>query len=160
MCESLALLHRDVGAKLVEYDVMMNTMTPDLSSLIKVRLRTPEDFLIIAETLTRIGIPSKVDNILYQSCHILCKKKVDYYIVHFKELFWLDGRADRLSDIDRARRNTIANMFANWGMIELVDPSKSSSPIVPAETITILPYAEKHNWSLQPKYELGRKTRR
>lgn len=130
----------------------------DLSSLIEIRLKDPNDFGIVRETLTRIGIASVNSNVLYQSCHILSRQaKTRYYLVHFKELFWLDGRPDTLTDNDIARRNTIANMLAQWGMIQLVDPSKSREPVVPLDSLTILSFKDRAKWTLQPKYVLGGK---
>jgi len=125
---------------------------------VEVRLPTPDDFLKVKETLTRVGVASRKEKTLFQSCHIL-HKQGHYYIVHFKELFLLDGKAaqTQFEDLDRARRNTIANMLAEWGLVELVDPARSATPTVPVAQITILPFREKCDWVLVPKYEIGKK---
>lgn len=125
---------------------------------VEVRLGSPDDFLKVKETLTRIGVASRKDKTLFQSCHIL-HKQGKYYIVHFKELFLLDGKAAQtvFEDGDRARRNSIANMLAEWSLVTLVDPKKSASPTTPAGQITILPFRDKGEWNLVPKYEIGKK---
>ncbi len=129
-----------------------------IDNLIEVKLKDPNDFLKVKETLTRIGIASRYQNKLYQSCHILSKKnKSKYYIIHFKELFVLDKKETDLTENDIARRNTIANLLASWGLIELVDPEKSKSPTVPLYQIKILPYEEKQNWKLISKCFIGKK---
>lgn len=128
----------------------------DLSNFIEVTLPQQENFLKVKETLTRIGISSKTENKLYQSCHIL-HKKGKYYIVHFKELFMLDGMPTAFPESDQARRNTIANLLAEWGLINLVDPAKSKELVVPVSYLKILPYGEKKDWELVPKYNIGRK---
>lgn len=127
-----------------------------LHELIEVTLDDPEDFKIIMETLSRIGVASKRDNVLYQSCHILHKQS-RYYIVHFKEMFLMDGKTSDFSGEDRARRNTIANLLAEWGLCRLVDPNKSKSPIAPVNQIKILHAAEKKDWQLVPKYTIGKR---
>lgn len=127
-----------------------------VKTFVEVSLTDPENFLKVKETLTRIGISSKKENKLYQSCHIL-HKKGKYYIVHFKELFALDGLADDLSDQDKARRNTIANLLEEWGLVKIVNPSVSREPVVPLSYMKILPHAEKKNWELVPKYNIGKK---
>lgn len=128
----------------------------DLSNFIEVTLPQQENFLKVKETLTRIGISSKTENKLYQSCHIL-HKKGKYYIVHFKELFMLDGMPTTFPESDIARRNTIANLLAEWGLVKLVEVNKSKEPVVPVSYLKILPYGEKKNWELVPKYNIGRK---
>lgn len=128
----------------------------DLSNFIEVTLPQQENFLKVKETLTRIGISSKTENKLYQSCHIL-HKKGKYYIVHFKELFMLDGMPTTFPESDIARRNTIANLLAEWGLVKLVDLNKSKEPVVPVSYLKILPYGEKKDWELVPKYNIGRK---
>lgn len=128
----------------------------DLSTFIEVTLPQQENFLKVKETLTRIGISSKTENKLYQSCHIL-HKKGKYYIVHFKELFMLDGMPTTFPESDIARRNTIANLLAEWGLVKLIEPSKSKEPVVPVSYLKILPYGEKKDWELVPKYNIGRK---
>jgi len=99
-----------------------------IDNLVEVALSSEEDFLKIKETLTRIGVASRKDKKLFQSCHIL-HKQGRYYIVHFKELFALDGKPSNFSDDDKARRNTIINLIAEWGLVKLVNPQKSSSPV-------------------------------
>ena len=127
-----------------------------IEELIEIRLKKPDDFLKVRETLTRIGVASRQEKVLYQSCHILHKRQ-KYYIVHFKELFKLDGKSSSFSDDDKARRNTIANMLAEWGLVELVDPEKSKEPKASISQIKILPYKEKSEWRLEAKYNIGSK---
>ena len=127
-----------------------------IDSLVEVTLPNEEDFLKIKETLTRIGVASKKDNTLYQSCHIL-HKQGKYYIVHFKELFALDGKPSNFSDDDIGRRNTIANLLEEWGLVKLVTKDKSSSPVSPLSQIKILAYKDKDGWELIAKYNIGRK---
>tara|TARA_R110000787_G_scaffold102230_1_gene208212 strand:+ start:1419 stop:1808 length:390 start_codon:yes stop_codon:yes gene_type:complete len=127
-----------------------------LDSLVEVVLKDDDDFLKIRETLTRIGVASHKNKTLYQSCHIL-HKQGKYYIVHFKELFALDGKPSNFGDEDIGRRNTIANLLAEWGLIKLVDVSKSGEPIAPLNQIKVLPYKEKEDWSLETKYNIGKK---
>ena len=128
----------------------------DLSKMVEVRLTNEDDFLKVRETLTRIGIASRKDRTLYQSCHIL-HKQGKYYIVHFKELFALDGKPTNFDEADQSRRNTIANLLGEWGLIELVDKDKSLDPIAPLSQIKILPHKEKDEWNLEAKYNIGRK---
>ncbi len=125
---------------------------------VEVTLPTPDDFLKVKETLTRIGVASRKDKTLFQSCHIL-HKQGHYYIVHFKELFLLDGKVSQtqFEESDRARRNSIANMLAAWGLVTLCDPNRSESPTTPPGQITVLPFREKGEWTLIPKYEIGKK---
>lgn len=127
-----------------------------VEQLVEVRLVNEDDFLKVRETLTRIGVASKKDMKLYQSCHILHKQS-KYYIVHFKELFALDGKPTNLSDDDIGRRNTIAKLLAEWGLIELVDANKISTPQTPLSQIKVLPHKEKDQWELVAKYNIGRK---
>ena len=127
-----------------------------IDSLVEVTLPNEEDFLKIKETLTRIGVASKKDKKLYQSCHIL-HKQGRYYIVHFKELFALDGKPSNFSDDDIGRRNTIANLLEEWGLVKLVTKDKSSSPVSPLSQIKILAYKDKDGWDLVAKYNIGRK---
>ena len=124
--------------------------------LLEVTLAKDDDFLKVKETLTRIGVSSRKENKLYQSCHIL-HKRGKYYIVHFKELFALDGLPTNLSDEDIGRRNTIANLLEEWELLEVVDPDKSEDPLTPINKIKILPYREKGDWELCPKYHIGKK---
>ena len=129
-----------------------------IEKLVEVTLAQQDDFLKVRETLTRIGVAAKNDNILYQSCHIL-HKQGKYYIVHFKELFELDGKPSNMSENDVARRNTIANLMAEWGLVKLVEADKSKEPIAPLSQIKILPHKEKNNWQLISKYTIGKKRR-
>jgi hypothetical protein len=125
---------------------------------VEVKLPSPDDFLKVKETLTRVGVASRKDKTLYQSCHIL-HKQGKYYIVHFKELFLLDGKAaqTQFETDDKARRNTIANLLADWGLVILVDPKKSADPLAQPAQVTVLPFREKGSWVLVPKYEIGKK---
>jgi len=127
-----------------------------LESLIEIRIKTDDDFLKIRETLTRIGVASRKDKTIYQSCHIL-HKQGRYYIVHFKELFALDGKPSNFGEEDRGRRNTISNLIAEWGLVELIDKNKSAEPVAPLSQIKILPHREKEEWTLVAKYNIGKK---
>lgn len=124
-----------------------------VSNFIEVTFSDPENFLKIKETLTRIGVPSHKTKTLWQSCHIL-HKKGKYYIVHFKELFLLDGRASSLTDEDVARRNTVAALLAQWGLLEIVTPSLIENQ-VPLSSIKVLSFPEKFDWKLVSKYNIG-----
>ncbi len=128
----------------------------DVNSMIEILLANDEDFLKVRETLTRIGIASKKNNTLYQSCHIL-HKQGRYFLVHFKELFALDGKTTNFSGEDMARRNTIVNLLAEWDLVELKSPEKSQDPVALISTIKVLSYNEKSQWNLEPKYNIGRK---
>jgi hypothetical protein len=130
----------------------------NLSELIEVTLPEPDDFLKIRETLSRIGVASKKDRTLYQSCHIL-HKQGKYYILHFKQLFLLDGKKSDFSDDDKGRLNTIANLLAEWNLLALVDPKKSGDPVSPLSQIKILSHKEKNDWILVTKYNIGKKRR-
>jgi len=123
------------------------------TEMLEVRLNEPDDFLKIRETLTRIGVASRKDQKLYQSCHIL-HKQGRYFIVHFKELFLLDGKPSNLLENDIQRRNTIATLLADWGLIEIVDPSRAQD-IAPLRQIKVIPFKEKSQWELCPKYNIG-----
>jgi hypothetical protein len=123
---------------------------------VEVRLNNTEDFLKIRETLSRIGLASKKDNTLYQSCHIL-HKQGKYYIVHFKELFLLDGKDSSFSEGDIARRNRIVLLLDEWELIRVVDYKKIEELICPISQIKIIPYKEKSNWNLVTKYTIGTK---
>ena len=127
-----------------------------IDNLIEVTLPSEEDFLKIKETLTRIGVASKKDQKLYQSCHIL-HKQGKYYIVHFKELFALDGKPSNFSEEDMGRRNTIVNLLAEWGLLKLVIVEKSQEPRTPLSQIKILAYKDRNEWELVAKYNIGRK---
>lgn len=129
-----------------------------LESLLEVSIAEEEDFLKIKETLTRIGVASKKEKKLYQSCHIL-HKRGKYYIVHFKELFLLDGKQSDFSDEDKARRNTIANLLEEWSLIRIVEKDKFSDPKAPLSHIKILPHKEKSEWILESKYSIGKRNK-
>lgn len=124
---------------------------------IEVRIAEDQDFLKIRETLTRIGVASKHDKILYQSCHIL-HKQGRYAIIHFKELFRLDGKTSDFSEEDKGRRNAIAKLLEEWGLVKIVDPELCKNPIAKMNQIKILPYKEKESWSLVPKYTVGKRS--
>jgi len=130
----------------------------NLDDLIWVTLNEPDDFLKIRETLSRIGVASKKDRTLYQSCHIL-HKQGKYAILHFKQLFLLDGKKSDFSDDDKGRLNTIANLLAEWNLLALVDPKKSGDPVSPLSQIKILSHKEKNDWILVTKYNIGKKRR-
>jgi len=129
-------------------------ITIDPTDLLEVSLVKPDDFLKVRETLTRIGVSSKTEKKLWQSCHIL-HKKGKYYIVHFKEMFALDDLPTSISPEDISRRNTIAGLLEEWGLVKIVDKSKAENK-VPISKIKILPYKEKGEWELCPKYHIGR----
>ena len=129
-----------------------------VESLVEVKLQERDDFLKVKETLTRIGVSAKKENKLYQSCHIL-HKQGKYYIVHFKELFALDGKPSDISENDYARRNTIINLLSDWGLIEIVNRDTTVDPVAPMSQIKILPYKDKNNWELVAKYNIGKKKR-
>ena len=125
------------------------------TSMLEVTLNEPDDFLKVRETLTRIGVASRKDNKLYQSCHIL-HKQGRYFIVHFKELFLLDGKKSNLEENDVARRNTIATLMSDWGLVSIYDKTKAES-LAPLRQIKINPFKEKDDWELCPKYNIGNK---
>jgi hypothetical protein len=131
-------------------------MAIEIEELLEVRLKNEDDFLKVKETLTRIGVASRKDKTLYQSCHIL-HKRGKYYIVHFKELFALDGKSTDFEDNDLARRNTIANLLAEWGLVEVVNKDRASIPVAPLSQIKIISYKEKDEWQLTAKYNIGKK---
>lgn len=128
----------------------------DINELVEVTLPNPDNFLKVRETLSRIGVASKKDKTLYQSCHIL-HKQGKYYIVHFKQLFLLDGKQSDFIDDDRARLNTIANLLHEWELVDLVDEKKSSDPVAPLSQIKIISHKEKNEWNLVAKYNIGKK---
>ena len=121
--------------------------------MLEVILKEPDDFLKIRETLSRIGVASRKEKILYQSCHIL-HKQGKYYITHFKELFALDGKDTNLSENDIARRNTIAKLLGDWGLVEI---KGSTEPAAPLSQIKIIAFKEKDAWELCTKYNIGKK---
>ena len=123
------------------------------ASMLEITLNEPDDFLKIRETLTRIGVASRKDQKLYQSCHIL-HKQGRYFIVHFKELFLLDGKKSNLEENDIARRNTIAQLMSDWGLISI---DTTVEPLAPMRQIKIIPFKEKTDWELCPKYNIGSK---
>ena len=131
-------------------------MTIGIDEMVECTLAEPDDFLKIRETLTRIGVASRKDKTLFQSCHIL-HKQGRYYIVHFKELFILDGKPTNFSENDQARRNTIANLLAEWNLIKLVNSEQTSTLVVPLNQLKILAYKEKEEWVLTAKYNIGNK---
>jgi hypothetical protein len=130
-------------------------MAVNIEDLLEIRLKQDDDFLKVKETLTRIGVASRKDKTLYQSCHIL-HKKGKYYIVHFKELFALDGKPTDFEENDLARRNTIGKLLAEWGLIEIVS-TKPLDPIAPLSQIKIISHKEKTDWMLTAKYNIGNK---
>ena len=125
------------------------------ASMLEVTLNEPDDFLKVRETLTRIGVASRKDNKLYQSCHIL-HKQGRYFIVHFKELFLLDGKKSNLEENDIARRNTIAQLISDWGLIS-IETQNNLGPMAPLRQIKIISFKEKDQWNLCPKYNIGNK---
>lgn len=129
----------------------------DLNNFIEVYLKEHDDFLKVKETLTRIGVASRNANVLYQSCHIL-HKQGKYYIVHFKELFALDGKPSNITENDLQRRNTIAKLLKEWGLLILANPvSFSYDELAPLHQIKIIPFKEKNEWELVSKYNIGKK---
>ena len=134
--------------ELIYYD-----WTPE--SMLEVILPEPDNFLKVRETLTRIGIASRKENTLYQSCHIL-HKQGRYFIVHFKELFALDGKTADLTENDLQRRNTIAKLLVDWGLVKIIDPDKFID-LAPLSQIKVIAFKDKSEWSLQTKYNIGKK---
>ncbi len=125
------------------------------NSMLEISLNEPDDFLKVRETLTRIGVASRKDKKLFQSCHIL-HKQGRYFIVHFKELFLLDGKKSNLEENDVARRNTIAQLMSDWGLISIATEN-TIEPLAPMRQIKIIPFKEKNDWELCPKYNIGSK---
>ena len=132
-------------------NIQITDWTPN--SMLEVTLNEPDDFLKIRETLTRIGVASRKDQKLFQSCHIL-HKQGRYFIVHFKELFLLDGKPSSLLENDVQRRNTIATLLADWGLVSLVNP-ETAKDLAPLRQIKVIPFKEKSQWELCPKYNIG-----
>lgn len=124
-------------------------------SMLEVSLKEPDDFLKVRETLTRIGVASRKDKKLFQSCHIL-HKQGRYFIVHFKELFALDGKHSNLSDNDIQRRNTITQLLADWGLISMIN-SNAANDKAPLSQIKVIAFKDKNNWTLETKYNIGKK---
>jgi|TARA_R100000030_G_scaffold43987_1_gene33232 hypothetical protein len=129
------------------------TWSPD--QMVEVTLNEPDDFLKVRETLTRIGVASRKEKKIYQSCHIL-HKQGRYYIVHFKELFALDGKHANLTLNDVQRRNRIINLLSDWGLISIVSPERTSD-VAPLNQIKVLSYKDKGDWTLETKYNIGKK---
>ena len=127
-----------------------------IDNMVEVRLDHDDDFLKVKETLTRIGVASRKDNTLYQSCHIL-HKQGRYYIVHFKELFALDGKDTNFSDEDKFRRNKIAFLLQEWGLLKVVEPDIIKEDQAQMNHIKIINHKEKNDWELVAKYNIGRK---
>lgn len=127
----------------------------DPSHMLEVTLNEPDDFLKVRETLTRMGVASRREQKLFQSCHIL-HKQGRYFIVHFKELFLLDGKKSNLEEADVQRRNTIATLLADWGLVQIIDKEKASN-CAPLRQVKIIPHKEKNMWELCPKYNIGNK---
>lgn len=128
----------------------------DLASFIEVKLNEQDDFLKVRETLTRIGVSSRKEKVLYQSCHIL-HKQGKYYITHFKELFALDGKPSNISENDIQRRNAIANLLEEWGLIKILNPELMKDNIAPIHQVKIISFKEKNDWQLITKYNIGKK---
>jgi hypothetical protein len=136
---------------MVEQNNKQVDWTPTM--MLEILLNEPDDFLKVRETLTRIGVASQLDKRLYQSCHIL-HKQGRYFIVHFKELFILDGKASNLFENDVQRRNSIATLLSDWGLLTIVNPDEAKDT-APLRQIKIIPFKDKSNWELCPKYNIG-----
>lgn len=134
---------------------MSEDLTWTKEDMIQVSLKEPDDFLKVRETLTRIGVASKKEKKLYQSCHIL-HKKGQYFIVHFKELFALDGKRANLSANDVQRRNRIIQLLSDWGLVEITNVEKISDA-APLSQIKVISYKDKGDWTLESKYNIGKK---
>ena len=128
----------------------------DLTQFVEVSLNEQDDFLKVRETLTRIGVSSRKEKVLYQSCHIL-HKQGKYYIVHFKELFALDGKPSNISENDIQRRNAIANLLEEWGLVKILNRKVIEDNIAPLHQIKIISFKEKDDWNLIAKYNIGKK---
>jgi|TARA_R110000868_G_scaffold282840_1_gene543124 hypothetical protein len=128
----------------------------DLAKFIEVTLNEQDDFLKVRETLTRIGVSSRKEKVLYQSCHIL-HKQGKYYIVHFKELFALDGKPSNISENDIQRRNAIANLLEEWGLVTILNKELMKDNIAPLHQVKIISFKEKNDWDLITKYNIGKK---
>ena len=134
---------------------MADSIKWSIEDMLEVTIKQPDDFLKVRETLTRIGVASRKDKTLFQSCHIL-HKQGKYYIVHFKELFALDGKTATLSENDIQRRNTIAILLADWSLIDIVKKEAAENK-APLSQIKVLPFKEKKDWILSAKYNIGKK---
>lgn len=131
----------------------MNEIEWHPEKMLEIKLKEPDDFLKVRETLSRIGVASRKERKLYQSCHIL-HKQGRYFIVHFKELFALDGKDTNITENDVSRRNSIAALLGDWGLIEIVG---SSEPRAPLSQIKVISFKEKNEWELETKYNIGKK---
>ena len=129
-------------------------MSFGIEDMLEISFKENDDFLKIRETLTRIGVASRKDKTLYQSCHIL-HKRGKYYLVHFKELFALDGKESSITENDLARRNAIARLLEEWDLLSILDEEQSSTPLAPMSQIKVLPHKEKPEWNLVAKYNIG-----
>lgn len=129
----------------------------DLANFIEVKLVEQDDFLKVKETLTRIGVSSRKEKVLYQSCHIL-HKQGKYYITHFKELFALDGKPSNMTENDVQRRNSIAVLLEDWGLVDIVNKNIIGNNIAPIHQIKIISFKEKDDWELVPKYNIGKRS--
>ena len=132
----------------------MNEIDPLVEKLIEISFEKEDDFLKIRETLSRIGVASRREQELFQSCHIL-HKRGKYYIVHFKELFALDGKPTNIDENDIGRRNTICNLLQQWSLIKVLDNDKIKEPVAPLSQVKIIPFKEKTAWKLTTKYSIG-----
>lgn len=128
----------------------------DINSFVEVKLKEQDDFLKVRETLSRIGVASRTEKVLYQSCHIL-HKQGRYYITHFKELFALDGKPSSLDDNDIERRNAIAKLLEDWGLVTIVNPDIMKDKIGALHQIKIIAYKERDDWELVSKYNIGKR---
>jgi hypothetical protein len=135
----------------VEEQIQVSDWTP--ASMLEITLKEPDDFLKVRETLTRIGVASRKENKLFQSCHIL-HKQGRYFIVHFKELFLLDGKPSNLVENDIHRRNTITTLLDDWGLVSIINPDQAKD-IAPLRQIKVIPFKDKAIWELCPKYNIG-----
>ena len=129
-------------------------MSFGIEDMLEISFKENDDFLKIRETLTRIGVASRKDKTLYQSCHIL-HKRGKYYLVHFKELFALDGKESSITENDLARRNAIARLLEEWDLLSILDEEQASTPLAPMSQIKVLPHKEKPEWNLVAKYNIG-----
>ena len=125
-----------------------------IQDLVEITFPEKDDFLKIRETLSRIGVASRKEKELFQSCHIL-HKRGKYYIVHFKELFKLDGKQSNFDESDIARRNTIVDLLRQWSLVKVLDPKRIEEPRAPLSQIKVIPYKEKNQWKLTQKYSIG-----
>ena len=131
----------------------MNNIEWHQDKMLEVKLKEPDDFLKVRETLSRIGVASRKERKLYQSCHIL-HKQGRYFILHFKELFALDGKGTNISENDVSRRNSIASLLSDWGLVEIIGDSEPKAPL---SQIKVISFKEKHEWTLETKYNIGKK---